>query len=346
MKSRVFNFRFLVPICAWLGLLGCSQQTELESSLETYAKRMANILEVDAIEIETPTLSRPKDALPRKVDIPEIKSESISLITLSKLNQCGLGPLIAQRNTSLGKVQLPSTRLKWEYEFSLQLKTCSQQELEPSVQALITEIAQNKENLWQPLWGYFFQTSEPIRQAFQQNLPLIQGSNDGLLETKAALDYLKTLKATTQESNSTININELENHLQQLSIYKLPAATWRTQLFLERNLNSLTQWLKNNFDLQQCNNNPASQQKAKYLRNVFELFFINKIQPIGSTLNSYIYEINPATETLIESESITPEFKEWIRDKSDSENYRQAMREHINYWQQLFKSCEFSPGKQ
>jgi hypothetical protein len=323
-------------------LAGCSDKTPIESSMEKYAARMANVLEIESINIKYPNLSTNSDRLPRKADMTSVTSDPISLITLSKLNQCGLGSIIAERNTTLGKTQLPSSRLIWESKFLQQLNYCSKQSLEESISLTITDILLSKNTSWESQWSFFVQQSDAIRQSLQQNVKLIQGQNDGIASTVAALNYIHKLNTFHINNEHSISTSELESHLQNLQIHKLPAAVWRTQRYVEDNLRQLTHWLENNINLETCSSDKQFQQKAIYLRNVFELFFVTEIQPIASALNNYLYQINPIVNTLVKHQAINQQFSNWVSKRADDSSYKQSFQTHIDFWQRFFKACEFS----
>lgn len=326
------------------GLSSCTHQSKIEASFTKYADRMANILDVPPASLISPALSSPDDTLPRKVDLNRKNNETISLITLARLNQCGLGPLIAERNTSLGKTQLPSTRLAWEANFLKQLNYCSGQSLDETTKAVIADMLRTKTNNWENQWSQFIQTSVPVRQSLQQNVPFIQGENDGLADTMASLKFLYSLGVySNNESNKSRS--ELERHLQNLNRYKLPASAWRTKKYVGDNLTILTNWLTLHVDMETCATDYKFNEKAEYLRNVFELFFVNEIQPITGKLNSYLYNINPVIQEVIRRESIDPQFRAWVQKKMNDEDYKNSMQQHVKYWQKLFKVCEFSPGR-
>jgi hypothetical protein len=338
------KYKFLIFIIA-LNLLGCSKRSELETSFSTYANRMANVLGVEPVTLIKPTLSSPDNKLPRKADIDAPHNETISLITLAKLNQCGLGPLIAEKNTSLGKAQLPSTRFIWEVRFHRQLTYCTKQPLDQVTKALVGDILKAKINSWDNQWAYFIQTSDAIRQSFQQNVSLINGENDGIADTMASLKYLKSLQKVHFQHEESQPLDNLENHLKNLGNYKLPAATWRTQQYVAKNLNLLTDWLNQNINTETCTRDMRFNTKAKYLRNVFELFFVEEIQPTTSILNNYLYKINPAVSELVQSDVINKQFSNWVMANANEEQYKTSMQQHIAFWQKFFKACNFSPGK-
>ena len=96
-------------------------------------------------------------------------------------------------------------------------------------------------------------------------------------------------KAVVTKGNSNENLidsSELEQQLQIIRSARLPATLWHTQQTLTQNLSLLTNMLSTELDAVSCPEGRAS-DKAKILRNVFYLFFIEEIQPVGSLVNQY-----------------------------------------------------------
>jgi hypothetical protein len=102
--------------------------------------------------------------------------------------------------------------------------------------------------------------------------------------------------------------------------------------------------LATELDTVSCPEGRAS-DKAKILRNVFYLFFIEEIQPVGSLVNQYHYKLAPLWEDWLEQPSLHEEFKRYIRQQSQDgfDKYTRAMKAHVNLWQDFLGRCNLSP---
>ena len=88
-----------------------------------------------------------------------------------------------------------------------------------------------------------------------------------------------------------------------------------------------------------------SKQQMKYLSNVFQLFFIEKIQPIAGQLNHYHYRLSPIFNLLVNHPHLSPSYIHYIQQQQQGfKLYQAAMLEHVQYWQGLFKRCNIVPG--
>jgi DNA/RNA-binding domain of Phe-tRNA-synthetase-like protein len=85
----------------------------------------------------------------------------------------------------------------------------------------------------------------------------------------------------------------------------------------------------------------------EYLTNVFQRYFIEKIQPIASQMNHYQYQLSPIFEKMLSHPNLSPNFKQYINQSNQQgfKNYQVAMQQHIHFWQDLFKRCNIKPGK-
>jgi hypothetical protein len=104
-------------------------------------------------------------------------------------------------------------------------------------------------------------------------------------------------------------------------------------------------WLEHNIELMQCPSGKSSKQ-VEYISNVFQLFFIEKIQPIATKLNHYQYQLSPIFESLATHKETDTLIKTLLLTHSQQkfEDYQMAMQKHIQFWQKLYKRCGISPN--
>ncbi|MEP0354754.1 DUF3080 family protein [Paraglaciecola sp.] len=317
--------------------MACSKADTIDDHLNEYAKRMANILESEPQQLLQVSLPPYPKITSLQQNIP---NTLIKLSDFYGLKHCELYSLVAQRNTVLGRIHLPSTRYIYETELINALQACLTKTKDTQLHSKLTNWLTLKEKQRPKVWTNLIQTSHEIKHSFSTNTGLIYGTpSDGLNETKTALNYLIKLLA----NNLNPNI-KLESQLKQLLDNPLPARMWFTQLLIGEQLNQLTNWLKNQAPQIQCNSGKRN-EKLDYLTNVFRLFFIDKIQPIAGQLNYYHYQLTPMFEELINHPHLSQTFKEYIHTQNtlEFEEYSNAMTEHLRFWQELFKNCNISP---
>ena len=310
--TRIVFRRFLVAVIMLLVVTGC-ERNQVTDTLSEYQQRMANVLDTSFNAAMTSS-SAPLVTLhyPNKRELTNrIKSTQLDVKAFYSLKQCDLNVLIAQRNTPLGRTQLPSVRYIYEREVLASLSRCKT--LMPQHSELLDKWLEYKQLTLPLVWANLVQTSDETINAFSSNSDFfVSATPTQLHETQSALSYLLALN---DSDNSLANSSALESNLDLLSKAHLPARTWRTQAVLQNEL------------------------------NVFTLFFIEKIQPIGSELNRVHYALMPFYSALSQPPRLASPFRQYINTHGNDgfDGYQNAIKNHVQFWQTLFKHCGISP---
>ena len=331
--------RSLIILLMVIFVVGCDSSHSLQKHLQQYQERMANVLELESQERLTISLPPYPSIRDLKQNIP---ATTIKLFEFYNLQHCELYSLVAERNTSLGNLQLPSTRYIYERHLIDAFQQCLIDTPDLKLREKLETWQQVKSQQLPMVWADLIQLSSELKQGFSANFGLVEGNEqDGLSQSKETLNYLLKIN-----QNKQVNSAELEQHLQNLMNNPLPAKLWLSQLTLSKNLNRSTEWLILHTEELKCSG-IGSDKKMEYLSNVFQQFFIEKIQPIASQINHYQYQLSPIFEIMTAHPKLSPSFKEYINnfDQNGFENYQIAMQQHIQFWQGLFKQCNIKPGK-
>ncbi len=330
----------LVTLLLLIMLAACSFQPELSDDIDAYAERLSRVTETDLIFSSTvTTLGYPAE---NQLTWP-LQTFEISLTEFYSLQSCELGTLVAERNTTLGKQQDQAASFVYEVSLLNALNDCiaSLDEEENALAEKLRDWQHQKRQQLKKVWGNLVQTIRESKLAFSQSTELLSTEReDDDSAGVTALAYLVGLSAETD-----VNLSELNQQLKILEASRLPAKVWRTQALLTARLTDLTTALKQTLSDVPCENGRASEQ-AEILRNVFYLFFIEKIQPVGSRLNHFQYQLAPVFERLLASPYVQPAFKQYIEARnSDFQDYQTAMSEHVKLWQSFLGRCNLSPQK-
>lgn len=317
----------------------CTNPQKLADNLEEYRSRVASVLNYSPAQgAQVSPLSYPSIRSLKK-DIPEI---SINLRDFYALQDCEIMTQIAQRNTSLGRTQLPSTRYTYEVSLLQGLSDCTAQMEDAEVKQQLTFWLDAKTENLPLIWADLIQTSEETKLNMSSNDGFIHGDqNDNFNQVYQALRYIVDLET---QPNSDIEI--LEYHLKTLKQNSLLARIWRSQQLLINQLLLLSEEINQHTKEFNCTT-PKQQTTATYLNNVFKLFFIEQIQPAASALNGYQYKLLPLLERLKKSEVIDAALKKLLSEQRQQfDRYQAVTREHIEIWQKLLKQCGMSPQMQ
>ena len=362
---------------AMFALLGCFGGSTVKQSIDDYAARLSRVLDTPLPDSFNDKITTP---LPKLADSATLKQAiegvNINLREFYALQDCELGTVVAERNTSLGKSQLPSQRLVYESKLLNVLRSCEaaltkeneSNQRNAALAATISSWREQKTQDYSKTWANLVQGSQELRLALNtpERLFSVENNKDALSSVNA-LYYINNLSnkelllsdvyssntassdtetEATNENNSEsiIGSSELEQQLKIIRSARLPATLWHTQQTLTQNLSLLTNMLETELDAVSCPEGRAS-DKAKILRNVFYLFFIEEIQPVGSLVNQYHYKLEPLWEDWLAQPSLHKEFKRYIRQQSQDgfNQYSSAMKAHVNLWQGFLGRCNLSP---
>lgn len=326
----------VIIILTCLLLSACSQNLIIKSDLDSLADRLESFTGLSLEQYDSAIIF---NAPAKHTLAHNIEELQIAMREFNAIDDCPLSQFIAERNTALGKIQLPSTRFIYEKRLLVTLNSCMQQlpQNHPMHEQLNTWIAHKQTNL--PLvWANMMTQSNEPYLAFTTAGGFISGQgDDGLPSTKLALNYLNKVLHKDE-----IDSEQLELHLRDLNNTRLPARMWRTQQLFIRALPPMSNLLSQYIDANAGTCSSAKTDELNIMRNIFTVFFADKIQPLASQLNHYQYQLNPSFEMLANDPQTPNEWANYINSQylDSAERYKQTMQQHIELWQQIFTLCE------
>lgn len=349
LVKSLSSLKLLVMIAFAMLLASCGNNSEIADDLNEYKQRLESFTELEAlpaadvVDLQAPS----KSSL--KLEIPEI---SINLREFYAFNDCALSQLVAERNTSLGKLQLPSSRYLYELSLLKELKRCEQQLVTQKEKSELVHKLRDwhtqKSQLLPLAWGNLFTQSDESYVFFAAHTGYISGdSNDNFNASKLAFAYIvalannaDNLSLEEQNANSP-NAKLLENHLKELEKSRLLAKMWRTQLLLIEQLDAISPMLEEYARINTCVN-ITQKDDIDIMQNIFRIFFAEKIQPAAAELNKYYYQLTPIISKLLENEVLPTELIQYIalHTNEKHQQYRASMQKHIRLWQVIFARCE------
>ncbi|MDO6579021.1 DUF3080 family protein [Alteromonas stellipolaris] len=392
------NTMRLAGIVIAVGFLqGCFGAPSIDDTMDEYTTRLFRVLDKPLSENEPPITARrnlvlPSQTFPTLFELGNnVTTLNINIREFYAIQDCELGRIVAERNTALGKTQLPSQRLQYEHRVLNALANCEARlkATDNPIASTVAEWRKQKQAQYQSVWANVVQTSTEMKLGLSMaGAPLQASENKDAKASVNALNFInglaKTLKhesvvegklqathesagdgsvanasfedanfegANFVEKTDKVNVEvsasdsgELEQQLQIIASSRLPAKLWQTQAILHNRLVSLNQVLAPALNSVQCKNGVTS-DKATILRNVFYLYFIEEIQPIASTLNSYHYQLQPLWKQWAENAALSAPFKAHIRTHAIDNfvQYSATMKAHVSLWQDFLGRCNLSP---
>ncbi|WP_288389334.1 DUF3080 family protein [uncultured Alteromonas sp.] len=354
----------LVSVVMAVGLLqGCFGAPSIDDTMDEYNTRLSRVLDKPLTQEASPdstlvasNIALPSHTYPTLAELGNnVNPLNINIREFYAIQDCELGRIVAERNTALGKTQLPSQRLQYEHRLLNVLANCEArlQAADNPIASTVAEWRKQKQAQYQSVWANVVQTSTEMKLGLSMaGAPLQASENKDAKATVNALNFINGLAETLKQKNavdtyveaSTNNNGELEQQLQIIASSRLPAKLWQTQAILNNRLAFLNQVLAPALNNVKCENGIDS-DKATILRNVFYLYFIEEIQPIASTLNNYHYQLQPLWEQWAGNTALSAPFKAHIRTHAvdNFTQYSATMKAHVTLWQNFLGRCNLSP---
>ncbi|RWX57070.1 DUF3080 domain-containing protein [Photobacterium chitinilyticum] len=339
----------VILVFTFLALIGC-EDNSAEDSLKTYNERLANVLDVSPSQ--APDTDIPQLAKTRELALP-IEDIRIGLLDAYELRKCGLFQLIAERNSVLGKVQDKTHRFRYELLFMDGLENCL--ETLPQDADILVDIKQLHQLKQQQLPIYLWNmltTGEEWRKQFRiYRRAFTLGNFPGSVENQEAMRYLLAIH-TALMNGETVPPKQAERLLvfqQQIHTHRYFGQLVYSIARSRDWLNSSTRLLESNESRIICGTN-RNQQKAIYLSNVFHRFFASDIQPYFAELDSQYRQIQISLQVLLQppsavSTKFAPYYQSYIAGELHS-SFREAIINHVKFWQRTFKRCQIKLGVQ
>ncbi|MEH6626255.1 MAG: DUF3080 family protein [Motiliproteus sp.] len=352
--------RLMAPMILLI-VSGC-EDNSADAVLSDYVARVSNTLEQDT-DNDDPyqNLVAFPPRRERHIAITELRAGLMEALSLSS---CELLPLIAERNSSLGKVMKPSTLLRYELRFFERLESCYRRyqnstSENPGFLHLLTETYQLKSaNLENSLWNGIF-TSEAIEGNFSLSKgPIPLAGNPGFGASLRALKFFNNLvDSTIQYRNGDPFL--LPNTLPKIErhYFALHRSEYGSQLI--KSLALLTYHLEktasalNKAQLRRplCFSGKPT-EKAKILNNILIKYYAGKVQPYMSRVQRNGQAWLKQTNLLVNNERLPvpaamQKYHAAVLDMKNPDapwsRYQQAIKTHTHAWQTILQQCGLMP---
>lgn len=307
---------------------GCKQASPGDV-FNDYHERIARVQDASQLnrEFETSPLPRKRELF---ISPPEI---SISLLDSYQLRQCGLFNLIAERNSVLGKVADEFRNFDYQVALIEGLESClatnNVTKLDDSVVQQLVEIKDKKDaQLKIHKWNLLY-TSQAMQSQLRFKGWINEDVDVRVGQVSDALTFLNSAILTPSTQTKTVDVQEVleRNPIIGDLNYSLANAAFQLALIttqLEQNDHKIT-----------CGKQ-RDQTQFRYLNNVFEQQYIEKVQPYMAHLDGYYQTLSPSL-TLFSQTLSSHQYQFPIQDSH--QRFRLAILDHVKYWQQIFQRC-------
>ncbi len=350
----------LLWLCLSLWLSACGKP-EAQTLLEDYADSMSNVL-ATAIPLDFEAAVRAIPALPEKrqrtLDTPDMRE---GMLDVWDFQQCGMMHLIAERNSSLGKVMLPSQKMRYELRFLAALQRClvtmqalsAPDKAQQDFIARLLTIAQLKQqNLAKEIWNGLYRSDE-ISQHFargQTPLPLTAGQSGNVLR---ALTQLHTLAGLHDKTPLALPawLDEIEAVYYAFYSSEFGAQLLPALAMLTHALHQTAVALETRLQAAPFCHSGHRPRRAEILRNIFQKYYAGQVQPYMALIQREGQEwlrLHDEIMHRLPAPKAMQAYQQRVLSLSAANSlWRQwetASRRHTRAWQEILGQCEMMPG--
>jgi len=342
MKRSVLIFRPFGYALVALSLFSCSDNSGLTEHADTLHHRVYSILEkpVHSITPPTPQIQYPtKRALSRNIE-----RTSIGLLDSFQLNHCQLGQLIAENNSSLGKLKDGFSKYHADLSIIAALKTCIEHPESVEVKDKLQQALSHKESQLSASLANAFAYDDALRNALSignTSLPKIH-----VTDYNYAVNALERFTRILERWNYTKTPDdpaELIKMLGRLERSNYLPNLFRTMLDYTHKLEKMVKQLPVVPANVYCIDSNVPKQ-AEALKKAFNTIYISKMQ---NDIAGIIEQHQRLLMTLENLAAVAPqpELKAYITELGTlSKKLTNASVDFVRPWQKFYDSCNFTPG--
>ncbi|MCM2679479.1 DUF3080 family protein [Echinimonas agarilytica] len=327
-------FRVAGTVALLLSLLAC-ERFAADSVLADYPQRLANVTQ-SHVHLNPPLL-QVLPPISRNSTAAAMQAQQLDITDWWQLKDCDFQHLLAQRNSSLGRVQQPSIRLRYEVEILMALQHCVATTESQSSRDILLDLipikTQQIKAVWQHMW-----VSDPSLVALfgVQEQPITD--NAGLVELEKSLQHLSALFNAYQDGNLPLTLtllSDLEQHLQSLHTNTYLPQLWFGLREAQGALQAATTVLSHSEAISCHLGKPSAD--ARQAQTFFRQYYVSQVQPYIAQLNAGHRRIAPLLNRL--SQTWPETLQQRLTLLTPKPSVTALTKSHAIEWQKLFKRC-------
>ncbi|WP_375749641.1 DUF3080 family protein [Vibrio sp. HN007] len=311
-----------------LALTGCIPDAEQDDMFENYLSRLSNVLEVDTVATPKKITLKIADKRSLRKEMPRV---SMGLLESYGFRQCGLFNVIAEKNSSLGKVQDQFANFDYQVTLLKTLDMCmNSTELSEKERNTLVELKTVKTEHLPHHWHNLITQSDEVRKQLSKTRWLTDEDYNLVASLEPGLKALSLGGNYSDFQNLLPVVPHQQNIDKTRIIGPLLYSLKRSSLWL----NSTTDMLWKNSRRIVCVKH-HSRKRLEYTTNVFNLFFVGEIQPYLSKLDQIYSELGPYIDELV-----APYGPPLDTTYSNAhKEFRKAVLDHVDFWNVTFQRC-------
>lgn len=353
---RIVNLLVLISL-----LYGCSEPNA-ESMLQDYTRRVSNVLDEP---IQFKPGSSPFPSLPpRRERLLAVEELREGFIDVLQLRHCDLLPLIAERNSNLGRVMAPSQTLKYELDFLPLVTACEQDltsrvEADPTLAPLLQRVRQillhKQQQLPRVIWNSIY-TSEEMEQQFSRSIEPLPLNAQGLInQAGSALEafiLISQLADTNKSWPEGRFIDDVENYYEQLYRMQSGQQWLRSVYLLSYTMDQVSDAIESRLKRRPICFEQQPNNHSVIIQNVFRNFYAGEFQPYLALTDQFGRYWQTSHQSIQQHLPLPPSSEAYFSQLFDSHikdgvlsGFHQARDRHTEAWQTLLAHCGLSVGQ-
>lgn len=326
-------------------LAGCGGDNASDTLLRDYQRALAERLDLPPPAHATPRNIGAFPALrERRVSIPDTRE---GMLDIHALRECHITTLIAERNSTLGRVAPASQRWQYELELWRRLESCLSGEVAERLAtndlARLERLTVTKrEQLPRATWNGLFESKEWAQSFSRVSSALAPEAVTPPGEQLAALGYLHELSRAPFEADRPLpDPAALEEHLQALNERPYTAELLRTLLLAEQRLSEA------NALLDRALSTPGHCPTGVFTADLQQTFEARRLtdwlDALDDAATAWLTGLAPLFASLeAPPDAVEAYRRAWLsrqRSEAPLPRFRQAMRDHLERRRRLASRC-------
>jgi len=321
-----------------VGVSGCDTRFKAEAIFSQY---LMDLDRSQFLSIDFPSAVMPI-SLPALRDRQQgLSSFDIGLLDFLSLQRCEVGVVVGRRNSILGKVMPNSQRFLYELDIIRAIESCN---IEDEALASELQLVAEKKRIELPIaFGNAIFNGEESKEFFSLSngfFPL----ND---TTENQQELLSALSRLVEIGEHLKDLPNVDSDVFESDLRILMNSEYAGKLLYT--LAQITNYLSFVSEQVGALNEEVCGAPIAYLKQQFDVHYVEKIQPYIGRLNSSAYQVLPLLNRLVELSSFFSFdmgrfLNQFSLENEDSEwgRYQSASQIHAKQWSALFRSCSVS----
>jgi len=330
-------------ICAWLIACGA---VSADAVYRDYVERLARTLDVEMPAVELESIKAFPARRQLKLIEPEMK---MGLLDFLKLQDCNLQQLIAQRNSSLGKVMPDSQRLIYEHKLMQSLQSCLQLDRqEPEYIVWMQKLLASKQAMRQIIFWNTVIASPEMAQFFSPSAPYFKVSDiEQRQDIQRALSQLLSWQSNLG-GDRNLNADSLEQAYLSIAAEQYGGQLIQSAVLAKVWVDSGTLLIHSALEKRPLCPQGRATPQSTIMQNILNKFFVAKIQPHLARIQGELQALSQQfaiVEIQNGQEAYRQYYQRYLSKQGLPKQYAQSIKQHVQAWQRLLKQCGAMPTR-